>query len=114
MPTVEQVPYEFLIRWRHGEQRGAHVVFANLVTNDDGSKQETPLGPKPVDIGLGDGFPLDEILGTALTASLSAEATATATVNTLTKEKAELTAQLQAAQSRVAELEYELTSATAA
>lgn len=108
MPSVEQVPYEILFRYKLGELQGAHVAFSYLVTADDGAKTETPLGPQPVDIGQGQGFPLADILGQTLTDALVANATLTASVTTLTAEKAELTAQLQAALSRVTELEQQL------
>ena len=55
-------PYEFLVRWKDGVLVGAHVGFEVTVTENGQVLSTTPFNVVPVDVGQGQGFPLDDIL----------------------------------------------------
>lgn len=56
-------PYEFLVRWSAGKISGAHVGFETGFADESGATSEfVPSKVQPVDIGTGNGFPLDKIL----------------------------------------------------
>lgn len=83
MKTVETQPYEFLIRWRDGVISGAHVGFEEIILDAGVVTATIQQAVQPVDVGLGNGFPLVDILGqiqiTALTekdAALAAKSAA--------------------------------------
>jgi hypothetical protein len=62
MKTVITRPYEFLVRWRDGVISGAHVGFEDAIVEDGKVIGATPLPVQAVDIGSGQGFPLQDIL----------------------------------------------------
>lgn len=109
METTKR-PYEFLVRWKDGNISGAHVGYEVTVTDNGAVISTNPLPVVPVDVGTGQGFPLNEILGQlqidALKerdAALSAKKIAETAKAATEKEKDELSAALDAATSRIAE-----------
>lgn len=62
--TVETRPYEFLVRWRDGRISGAHVGFEDAIIEDGVVQGVSPRNVQAVDIGNGQGFPLQDILTT--------------------------------------------------
>jgi multidrug efflux pump subunit AcrA (membrane-fusion protein) len=63
MKQVITRPYEFLVRWRDGVISGAHVGFEDVIVEDGAVIGAVQQNVQAVDIGLGKGFPLAEILG---------------------------------------------------
>lgn len=55
-------PYEFLVRWNDGIITGAHVGFRTNTFKDGAMIADQVEPVKPVAIGIGNGFPLNEIL----------------------------------------------------
>ena len=61
--TKETHPYELLVRWdREGKLAGAHVGFRTVIREDGEAAHEREEPVMPVDIGQGQGFPLNDIL----------------------------------------------------
>jgi len=63
MKQVITRPYEFLVRWRDGVISGAHVGFEDVIVEDGAVIGAVQQNVQAVDIGLGKGFPLADILG---------------------------------------------------
>jgi len=63
MKTVETRPYEFLIRWKNGVISGAHVGFEDVILEAGVVSGTVQQNVQAVNVGLGKGFPLADILG---------------------------------------------------
>lgn len=74
-----QQPYEFLARWdEQGKLSGAHVKFRTIVTDDGSVLSRVDGDALPVDIGVGQGFPLTDILSQLHIDAVAQAATAAA------------------------------------
>ena len=69
---IEKLPYEFLVRWdRDGGLAGAHAQFRYVTRDVDGNVLGEFVGAaEPVAMAQAAGFPLEQILGHALTAAM--------------------------------------------
>lgn len=72
-------PYELLIRWDQlGALQGAHVVWREVFAEGDEIVAERLSDAQPLSVAASAGFPISEVLGTALADALAAVETANA------------------------------------
>lgn len=92
--TIKQ-PYEFLARWdQQGKLVGAHVQFRYVTMDGDKVVAEGTPGAEPVALNKGDpGFPLADILDALHVTAVAAFNAASARIETLQSETADLAAQ---------------------
>jgi hypothetical protein len=109
MPITEQRrPYEFLARWdpATGQFKGAHIQYFDAVLKD--GQQIAGAPSKAFGVGEGLAFPLDDIIDQLTTGALAAVDAHLATIAARDTTITTLTAERDAAQARVAELEAQL------
>jgi hypothetical protein len=93
-------PYELLVRWRQdGTLQAAHVQWATLIINDDGTIAGWYPGDiQTVDVGKGGNFPLADILSDVQSSALVSLAAEQEKSAALEDQVAALSSQLEAAQ----------------
>jgi hypothetical protein len=93
---TERQPYELLVRWNQdGKLAGAHVQWRFVTRDDEGNVLGEFIGPaEPVDIGQGNGFPLEDILAKAQADALAELEAARVEIETYRAERAKLDARV--------------------
>lgn len=108
---VQQVPYEFLVRWAHDEAgvitlAGAHVKLLTVVK--DGDRVSSVEGEaQPVDVGQGTGFPLADVLDQMHVDAMAKMSQLEASLRERSAEVQELKAQMEARTAEVQKLTAE-------
>lgn len=106
--TEQRKPYEFLVRWDEltGSLKGAHIQFYDALLRDGARISGQPS--KAYGVGEGAAFPLTEILTQVQIDALAELDVRAATIATRDATITTLTAERDAAQARIAELEAQL------